>query len=153
MANTYSQMYAQIVFTPRGRQSLILPTFEDELYRYITGIVQNKGQKMMAINGMPDHIHIFISFRPTIAISDLVRDIKGNSAKFINEQKFLPRKFSWQEGFGCFTYSHSQIGSVARYVMNQKEHHRECTFRKEYLNLLQEFVVPFEDQYLFDFFD
>ena len=125
MANTFSQMYAHLIFSPLGRQNLILSSFEKELFKYITGIVQNKGQKMIAINGMPDHIHLFIGFKPTLAISDLVRQVKASSSKFINTQNYLPWKFGWQEGFGCFTYSHSQVDSVAKYVLNQKEHHRK----------------------------
>lgn len=115
-------MYAHLIFSPKGRQNLILPSFEESLFKYITGIVQNKGQKMIAINGMPDHIHIFIGFKPSMAMADLVRGVKASSTNFINESKLLPGKFSWQEGFGCFTHSHSQIDSVAKYVVipNQK---------------------------------
>ncbi len=146
-------MYAHLIFSPKGRQSLILSSFEERLYKFITGIVQNKDQKMLAIHGMTDHIHLFIGFKPNISISDLVRDVKASSSKFINEEGWLPYKFSWQEGFGCFTYSHSQVDSVAKYVMNQKEHHRKKTFREEYLELLDKFVVPFEEQFLFEFYD
>jgi putative transposase len=153
MPNTYTQMYAQIVFTPKGRENLILPVFEERLYQYITAIVQNKGQKMIAVNGMPDHIHLFVGFKPNIAISDLVRDVKANSAKFINEQDLLPKRFAWQDGFGCFTYAHSQLDTVAKYVMRQKEHHRAKTFRQEYLEFLEKFVVPFDEQYLFEFYE
>lgn len=153
MANTYTQMYAHLVFSPLGRQNLILPAFEDRLYRYITGIVQTKGQKMIAINGMPDHVHLFFGFKPGIAISDLVRDVKVSSSKFINEERFLPGRFSWQEGFGCFTYGHSQVDRVAQYVMNQKEHHRKRSFRDEYLELLRKFAVPFDERYMFEFYD
>jgi putative transposase len=146
-------MYAQIVFTPKGRENLILPEFEERLYQYITAIVQNKGQKMIAVNGMPNHIHLFIGFKPTIALSDLVRDVKANSAKFINENHWLPKRFAWQDGFGCFTYGHSQLDTVAQYVMRQKEHHRTKTFREEYLDFLEKFAVPFDEQYLFEFYD
>jgi putative transposase len=152
MANTYTQMYAHLVFSPLGRQNLILPAFEERLYQYITGIVQSKDQKMIAINGMPDHVHLFIGFKPAIAISDLVRDVKASSSKFINDERFLPGKFSWQEGFGCFTYAHSQVDTIAQYVMNQKEHHRKRAFREEYLGLLQKFAVPFDERYLFEFY-
>lgn len=146
-------MYAHLIFSPRGRQGLILPSFEKRLYRYITGIVQNKGQTLIAINGMPDHIHLFVGFKPTIAISDLVRDVKSASSKYINEEGFIRGRFLWQEGFGGFTYSHSQVDSVAIYVLNQKEHHRKKTFKEEYLGLLKKFAVPFEDRYLFEFYD
>ena len=153
MANTFSQMYAQFIFSPKGRQNLILPSFEEELFKYITGIVQNKGQKLIAINGMPDHIHLFIGFKPSIALSDLVRDVKASSSKFINENKWLPHKFIWQEGFGCFTYSHSHLDSVAKYVLDQKVHHRKKTFLEEYVQLLKKFQVPFDDRFLFEFYD
>ena len=108
---------------------------------------------MIAINGMPDHVHLFIGFKPTIALSDLVRDVKAFSSKFIDEEGFLPDKFSWQEGFGCFTYAHSQMDSVAKYVMNQKEHHQKKSFKEEYLEFLTKFVVPFDERYLFEFYD
>ena len=153
MANTYSQLYAQLIFSPKGRQNLILPSFEEEIFKYITGIVQNKGQKMIAINGMPDHIHLFIGFKPSVALSDLVRDIKASSSKLINEKKWLPHKFCWQEGFGCFTYSHSQLDSVAKYVLEQKVHHQKRTFREEYLQLLKKFGVSFDERFLFEFYD
>jgi putative transposase len=153
MANTFTQMYAQIVFCPRGRAHLIHPSFEDRLYKYITGIIQDRGQKLIAINGMPDHIHIFIGFKPDIEISDLVGDIKTGSSKFIKTNRFLSRDFNWQRGFGCFTYAHSQIDAVAKYVMNQKEHHRKKTFRAEYLQFLKKFEVEYDEQYLFEFYD
>ncbi len=152
MANTYTQMYAQIVFSPLGRDNLILPSFEERLYQYITGIIKERGQKLIAINGMPDHLHIFIGFKPTIRIADLVADIKIGSTKFIKTNRFLPGTFSWQDGYACFTYSHSQIDAVAKYVMNQKEHHKAKTFREEYLEFLQKFDVPFDEQYLFEFY-
>lgn len=153
MANTFSQMYAQLIFSPKGRQNLILPSFEEELFKYTTGIVQNNGQKMIAINGMPDHIHLFIGFKPNVALSDLVRMVKASSSKFINENQLLPHKFNWQEGFGSFTYSHSQLDSVAKYVLDQKVHHRKKTFKEEYVQLLKKFRVPFDDRFLFEFYD
>ncbi|MFZ2901042.1 MAG: IS200/IS605 family transposase [Saprospiraceae bacterium] len=152
MANTFSQMYAHLIFSPKGRQNLILPSFEESLFKYLTGIVQNKGQKMIAINGMPDHLHIFIGFKPSLAISDLVRDVKASSTNFINESRFLPGKFFWQEGFGCFTHSHSQVDTVAKYVLHQKEQHKKQSFREEYLALLKKLDIPFEERYLFEFY-
>jgi len=153
MANTFTQMYAQIVFCPKGRENLILPNFEERLYQYITGIVRERGQKLIAINGMPDHLHLFIGFKPTIQLADLVGDIKTGASKFIKTNRFLTRGFSWQDGYGCFTYGHSQIDVVAKYVMNQKEHHRKKTFREEYIQFLQKFEVPYEEKYLFEFYD
>ncbi|MFN4254004.1 MAG: IS200/IS605 family transposase [Saprospiraceae bacterium] len=153
MANTFTQLYVQVVFTPKGRENLILQSFEERLYQYITGIVQNEGQKMIAINGMPDHVHLFIGFKPTIAIAELVQKVKASSSKFINEQKWLSGKFVWQEGYGAFTYAHSQLDAVAKYVMNQKEHHQRKTFEEEYRDFLAKFDVPFDERYLFEFYE
>lgn len=153
MANTYTQMYAQVIFSPKGRENLILPSFEERIYKYISGVVKDRGQKLIAINGMPDHLHLFIGFKPSLAIADLVKDIKTSTTKFINSERFLPWRFAWQDGYGCFTYSHSQVDMVAQYVMNQKQHHRVKTFREEYMALLQKFEVAYEDRYLFEYYD
>ena len=153
MPNTYSQMYAQMVFAVKFRQSLIHYSWEEQLYKYITGIVQNKDQKMLAINGMSDHIHIFIGMEPTCRISDLVREIKKSSDSFINDNRFVKFPFNWQEGYGCFTYSHSQIDTVIKFVMNQKEHHKKKTFKEEYIEMLKEFNVSYDEKYLFDWLD
>jgi putative transposase len=149
MAGTFSQIYIQIVFAVEHRESLILPEWEVELYKYITGIVQNKGQKMIAINGMPDHIHIFIGMKPSCCLSDLVREIKKSSNEFIREKKFSKFKFNWQEGYGAFSYSHSVIDNVVKYVMNQKEHHKKQSFKDEYIDFLTKFQIEYKDEYLF----
>ncbi len=149
MANTYTQIYLQVVFAVEGRQSLIPASRNDELQKYITGIVTNQGQKLIAINNMPDHIHILIGLKPSIRLSDLVRDIKAFSSKFINEQRWVAGRFSWQEGFGAFSYGHSQLGSVIRYIENQQIHHRRRTFAEEYEKLLERFKVPYEQRYVF----
>jgi putative transposase len=128
MANTYSQIYIQIVFAVKGRQSLIGQEWKDELYKYITGIVKNSNQKLLAINGVSNHIHILLNIKPNVALSDLVREIKANSSRFINEKRFAQGKFSWQEGFGAFSYSVSQLDDVIRYIQNQEEHHKETSF-------------------------
>ena len=151
--STYSQIYIQIVFAVKGRDNLIKESWEDKLYKYITGIVQNKGQKMLAINGMPDHIHIFIGMRPSCCLSDLVREIKKSSNQYVNDLKLTPYPFKWQTGFGAFSYNHSQISNVIRYVMNQKEHHRKKTFHEEYVSFLNEFEISFEDKYLFEWIE
>lgn len=153
MAGSYSQIYIQIVFAVKCRESLIDEAWEERLYKFITGLVQNKGQKMLAINGMPDHIHIFIGMRPSICLSDLVREIKKSSNEFINENLLSRRSFSWQKGFGAFSYNHSSIGNVIRYIQNQKEHHRKQSFRNEYTEFLKKFDVAYEDQYLFDWLE
>ena len=153
MANTYTQLYVQIVFAVKGRQSLIHPSHNDELQKYITGIVTNKGHKMFAINNMPDHVHIFASMKPSESVSDLVRDIKSNSSRLIHEKKWTRLDFSWQEGYGAFSYAKSQKEAVSRYVWNQQAHHRQKTFREEYLEMLEKFEIPFDERYLFDFID
>ena len=147
--STYSQIYIQIVFAVKNRQALIANSWQEELYKYVTGIVQNKGQKMLAINGMPDHIHIFIGMRPTQSISDLMQDIKGNSSKWINEKKFLKVKFEWQEGFGAFSYSKSHVNKVIDYIKNQEVHHKKETFRDEYLKFLKAFEIDYDERYIF----
>jgi len=149
MAGTFSQIYIQIVFAVEHRDSLISNEWEEELYKYITGIVQNKGQKMLAINGMPDHIHIFIGMKPSCCLSDLVREVKKSSNDFINEKKFSAHKFNWQEGYGAFSYSHSAIDNVVKYVINQKEHHKKQTFKEEYMDFLNKFQIEYKDEYLF----
>jgi len=153
MSSTFSQIYIQIVFAVKGRKSLIHQAWEEELYKYITGIVHHKNQKMLAINGMPDHIHIFIGMKPTCCLSDLVREIKKSSNEFIKEKQFLKSKFEWQEGYGAFSYSHSSIDNVVKYILNQKEHHKKKKFKDEYIDLLQKFEIQFKDEYLFEWID
>jgi REP element-mobilizing transposase RayT len=153
MANTYSQIYIQTVFAVDGRLSLIRPEFKEELYKYITGIVRNQRQKLIAINGMSDHVHILIGLKPAMALADLVRDIKVDSSNFINKKKWVHGRFSWQEGYGAFSYGHSQLNTIIRYIQNQEHHHRRRTFKDEYLMWLKKFEVPFDDRYIFKFID
>jgi putative transposase len=150
MANTYTQIHLHVVFAVRGRASLIPTERADTLYRYITGIVTNQGQKLLAINGMPDHIHILLGLRPDKALSDLVRDIKANSTKFINEQGWLRGQFAWQQGFGAFSYGASQLPTIIRYIQRQQEHHTKRTFAEEYQLLLERFGIEYNAQYVFD---
>jgi REP element-mobilizing transposase RayT len=150
MSSTYSQIYIHIVFAVKGRKSFIQQSWEEELYKYITGIVQNKGQKMLAINGMSDHIHILIGMKPSCNLSDLVREIKKSSNGFINEKKFCQFKFEWQEGYGAFSYSHSALDNVISYIANQKEHHRKKSFQEEYIDFLKKFEVEYKEEYLFE---
>lgn len=149
MANTYSQLYIHIIFAVKGRQSLISENWKEEVYKYITGITTNKGQKLIAINGMPDHIHILIGLKPDKSISDLVRDIKSNSSKFINDKKWITGKFEWQIGFGAFSHSHSQLTNAIKYIQRQEEHHKVKTFKEEYIEFLKLFNIEFKDEYLF----
>jgi putative transposase len=153
MANTYTKLYIQIVFAVKGRASLIRKEFKDELQKYMTGIIQNKKQKLYAIYCMPDHVHIFVSMGPELAISDLVRDVKANAASFINDKRWIEGHFEWQRGFGAFSYSESQVKAVVNYVLNQREHHEKKTFREEYIELLKEFDIDFDNKYLFEFLD
>ncbi len=146
MANSYTQLYAQIIFSPRCRQNLIHNRIKDDIYKYIVGIIKKKNQKPMIINGMPDHVHILLGFSPDITISDLVRDIKSNSTNFVNDNNLIQRKFSWQKGFGAFTYSKSQVPRVVRYIKNQEEHHCKKTFKEEYLELLEKFGVKYKEK-------
>ncbi len=153
MANTYSQIYIQVVFAVQGRESLIGREWKDELYKFITGIVKNNKQKLLAINGVTNHIHILLNIKPNIALSDLVRDIKANSSRFVNEKRFVRGKFSWQEGFGAFSYSISQLDDVIQYIQNQEEHHKETSFKDEYLKYLKRFEIEFDENYVFEWID
>jgi len=153
MAGTYSQIYIQVVFAVKGRHSIINKLWKDELHKYIAGIIKGKQQKPIIVNGMPDHIHAFIGLRPSISISDLVRDIKNNSTNFINNKQFTKRKFSWQDGYGAFSYGHSQIGRVYNYILNQEKHHKKKTFREEYIDFLNKFAVEYNEKYLFEWLD
>ena len=149
MANTYSQIYIQIVFAVEGRQNLIDPIHNNQLQKYITGIVTAQRQKLIAINNMPDHAHILIGQRPDSALSDLIGDIKSGSTNFINRQRWVKGRFNWQEGFGAFSYSRSQMDAVVRYVKNQQKHHQRLSFRDEYVKLLDKFDVPYDERYIF----
>jgi len=149
VANTYTQIYIHVVFAVQGRQSLIPAARKMELFKYITGVLKNRDQKLIAINGMADHVHVFIGMKPAVALADLVRDIKAASSGFIHEKRWVRRRFSWQEGFGAFSYSRSQIGTVIRYIENQQKHHAKRSFREEYIGLLERFGVDFDRKYIF----
>lgn len=153
MAGSFTQIYIQIVFAVRNRKCLIDEKWEVDLYKFITGIIQNKGQKLIAINGMPDHIHIFIGMKPTCCLSDLIREIKKSSNTYINSRRLSYTTFKWQSGFGAFSYNHSQISTIANYIENQKEHHAKQTFKKEYVNLLLSHQIEHRSEYLFDWID
>jgi len=153
MAGTFSQIYIQVVFTVKGRNNLIGKDWKEDINKYIAGIIKGKGQKPIIVNGMPDHEHIFLSLKPSIPISDLVRDIKNNSSNFINKQGFVRGKFSWQDGYGVFSYSHSHIQKVYNYILNQEKHHHKKTFKDEYLELLEKFEIEYNEKYLFDWIE
>jgi REP element-mobilizing transposase RayT len=153
MPNTYTQIYIQIVFAVTGRENLISKSHREELHKYITGIVQKREQKMLSIFCMPDHTHLLVGLKPSIAISDLTRDIKAGSSNFINDKKWVKGKFNWQEGFGAFAYSRSQIDTVIKYILNQEEHHKKKTFREEYTNFLKKFEIEYDEKYLFEWIE
>jgi putative transposase len=149
MANTYTQIHIQAVFTVQDRDSIILNDWKDDLYKYITGIMQNNKHKLLAINGMPDHIHILFGLRPAQSLSDLMQDIKGSSSKWINEKRFVRGKFTWQEGYGAFSYAKTDLPNIIRYIQHQQEHHTRKTFLEEYLDLLKEYDIEYDDRFVF----
>lgn len=153
MAGTYSQIYIQYVFAVKKRANLLQKPWRDEVFKYISGIIKGKDQKPIIVNGVSDHIHIFVGLKPTMRISDLVRDIKNNSSNFINDNKYVKGKFEWQGGYGAFSYSHSHIEKVYRYIENQEEHHRIKTFKKEYIEFLKKNEIEYNEKYLFEWHD
>ena len=149
MANTYTQIYIQIVFAVEGRQNLLRPEHNDELQKYITGIVSGQNQKLLAVNNVSDHVHLLVGLKADLSLSELVRDIKAGSSRFVNEKRWTNGRFSWQEGFGAFSYSRSQIDAVIRYIQNQQRHHARRTFREEYIEFLRKFEVEHDERYIF----
>ena len=150
MAGSYSQIYLQYVFAVKGRQNLLQKPWREEVFKYISGIIKGKNQKPIIVNGVSDHVHVLVGLKPAMPIPDFIRDIKNNSSNFINENRWVKGKFSWQEGYGVFSYSHSQIDSVYQYIANQEAHHREKTFKDEYIDFLKKFEIDYEEKYLFE---
>ena len=153
MANTYTKFYVHLVFSPKNRMALIEKTWKPELEKYITGIIQNHGHKMLAIGSMPDHVHIFIGYNVNQLIPNLVEEIKTSTNSWIKEKKLSKYKFDWQKGYGAFTHSHSQINEVVQYIINQEHHHRKKSFREEYMDILLKHDISYRDEYNFEFFD
>ena len=153
MAGTYSRIYIQVVFAVKGRQNLIHKSWRDDLFKYISGIITEKQQKSIIVNGVSDHIHCFIGLKPSMAISALVRDIKNNSSKFINEKGYVKGKFQWQEGFGAFSYAQSEVERVYNYILNQEAHHQKKTFKQEYLEFLEAFEIAYNPEFLFEYIE
>lgn len=147
--NTYTQIHIQLVFAVKFRQALIQNEWKDDLFKYITGIIQNRKHKLLSINGMPDHIHILIGLRPNQSVSDLVQEVKSISSKWINENKLIPFRFEWQDSFGAFSYGKSQINDVIRYIENQEKHHHKKSFREEYVDFLEKFEIKYNEKYVF----
>jgi REP element-mobilizing transposase RayT len=148
MANTYTQIHIHAVFAVQNRLSLIQKEWQEELYQYITGIITNNEHKLLQIGGMPDHVHVLFGMRPTQSLSDLMQDIKGNSSLWINQKRLIKGKFSWQEGYGAFSYGKSQIDKVVKYIQRQEHHHKKRNFAEEYLELLKLFEVEFDERYI-----
>lgn len=148
MANTYTQIHLQLIFAVKYREAVINNIWKNELYKYITGIIQQQKHKLIIVNGVADHIHLLIGFRPHQSLADLMQDIKGSSSKWINENKFTRSKFSWQEGYGAFSYSHSHLSNVINYIKNQENHHRKITFIDEYKAFLKTYEVEFDERYI-----
>ena len=153
MANTYTKFYVHLIFSPKNRMALIEKTWKDELEKYITGIIQNHGHKLLAIGSMPDHVHIFIGYNVNQLIPNLIEEIKTSTNSWIKEKKLSKYKFDWQKGYGAFTHSHSQINEVVQYIINQEHHHRKKSFREEYLDILLKHDISYRDEYNFEFFD
>jgi len=149
MSNTYTQLYIHIVFAVKYRLALINPRWEERLHKYMIGIIDNNGHRVLAINSAYDHIHILIGLNPHQSISELLKDLKGDSSKFINRQKLTTRRFRWQEGYGAFSHSRSQVDHVVRYILNQKEKHNRQSFVKEYQEILRHFDIDFDQRYIF----
>ena len=153
MAGTFSQLYIQVVFAVKGGENLLQKPWREEVFKYMSGIIKGKNQKPIIVNGVTNHVHLFIGLKPSMPLSDLIRDVKNNATNFINENKFLKGKFSWQEGYGAFSYSHSQLDTVYQYILNQEEHHKKKTFKEEYLDFLQKFEIEYDERYLFDWME
>jgi|SRR3990167_5478027 len=153
MAGTFTQIYIQAIFAVNGRSNLLQKPWSDEVFKYMAGIIKNKGQKPIIVNGVANHVHMFVGLQPAMAVSDLVRDVKNNTTNFINDRKLIRGKFSWQEGYGAFSYAHSQIETVYNYILRQEEHHKQKTFKEEYSDFLKKFNVEFNEKYLFDWLE
>lgn len=149
MANTYTQIHIQAVFAVQNRECIIHKSWKDELYKYMTGIIRGNSHKLLAINGMPDHVHILFGLRPSQSVAALLQDVKQYSSVWINERRLVRGRFSWQEGYGAFSYAKSQLPVIIRYIQNQEEHHRRKTFIEEYKVMLDEFGIEYDRRYIF----
>lgn len=153
MSGTYSQIYLQVVIVVKGRQNLLQKAWRQDVFRYMASIITDRGHKSIIVNGVADHVHLFIGLKPSMALSDLMRDVKSNSSRFINEKKWLRGKFSWQSGYGAFSYSRSHVERVYQYILNQEKHHEKETFQQEYINFLEKFEVEYDEKYLFNWLE
>jgi REP element-mobilizing transposase RayT len=149
MANTYSQIYIQVVFAVQGRPNVVQKQNKEELHKYMTGIVHERDQKLLAVHCMPDRTHLLIGLRPSMALSDLVRDVKNGSTNFINRSGWVMGRFCWQEGFGAFSYGHSQLKAIIDYIRDQERHHAQRSFQGEYLRFLKRYEIEHDEKYIF----
>jgi REP element-mobilizing transposase RayT len=148
MANTYTQIHIHCVFAVKYRKAMVDKSFKEELYEYITGIIQQRGHKMLAIGGTSNHIHIFFGLRVNESLSDLMQAVKRNSSLWINQNHKTQSKFEWQKGFGAFSYSKSHVSAVVNYIKRQEEHHRKKAFSEEYIRILKDFDVKYDERYI-----
>lgn len=153
MPNTFSQITIQLIFAVKNREAMITQSLREPLHQYIGGIIKNQNQKLLSLNSVSDHIHILIGQSPSCCLSDLVREIKSESSRYVNENKLSNFKFYWQEGYGAFSYSRSQRDNVIQYIMNQQGHHKTRSFKEEYLDFLEKFQIEYKNEYLFDFIE
>ncbi|HMS99169.1 MAG TPA: IS200/IS605 family transposase [Saprospiraceae bacterium] len=153
MASTYTKIYIHVICVVKSRANLIGQTWKEDLFKYMSGIITHKGHKSIIVNGVSDHVHILIGLKPAMSISDLVRDIKNNSTNYVNENRLCPTYFSWQEGYGAFSYGHSQLDHIYKYILNQEQHHPQKTLKAEYLEILKNNEVDYQEKYLFDWFE
>ena len=152
MANTYHQVYIQVVFAVKYREAVITDEWKSTLFGVIGNLINETGCKTIIVNGVEDHVHCFLGLKPTVSISELMKTVKSKSSKYINDHHFTNSRFEWQEGYGTFSYSHSQIDAVYKYIVNQEEHHKKQTFKEEYLEFLDKFKVSFDERYIFEDF-
>ncbi|MES2518406.1 MAG: IS200/IS605 family transposase [Bacteroidota bacterium] len=150
MANTYHQIYLQTVFSVKYRNAVIHKSWQSELFAVIGNLINETGCKTIIVNGVEDHVHCFLGLKPAISVSELMKTVKAKSSKHINDHSLTPERFEWQEGYGVFSYGHSQIDNVYKYIQNQEEHHKKQTFGQEYLNFLNKFNVPYDERYIFE---
>ncbi|MCF8219480.1 MAG: IS200/IS605 family transposase [Bacteroidales bacterium] len=153
MANTYTQINIHVIFAVYRKENIIPKAYRNELFKYISGILNNNKQYSLAVNGYKDHVHLFFELHPTINLSDIVRIVKTNSSKWINQKGFMKGKFEWQNGYGAFSYSRSQRDNVIKYITNQEDHHKKKSFKDEYFELLEKFQIEFDNHYVFEFYE
>lgn len=149
MANTYSQMYIQIVFAVKYRRAMLDKRWRGEVFKVMSTLIKETGCNSIIVNGVEDHVHCFVGLKPAISVSELMKGVKAKSSKFINDKALTNDRFEWQKGFGVFSYSQSQVERVYRYILNQEAHHSKETFRAEYVRNLKEFEVVYDENYLF----